>query len=483
MADLLIAGGCVVTMDPQRRVLDDGAVAIEGSSIVAVGPTEAVRRAHGAARVIDARRKVVMPGLVDLHADSGGALLKTTGEHLDGAEWRRVNARVFQHFTDPEWWFVEGQLHALERLKFGTTAIHAKVGGSGTRTDDPRYVQATAEAFESIGIRAQIGLGPTRPPWPQTFATWENGRKIERSVEFDEVIAVCDEILRQHRARPRELITYITSLSRLGNRNEHDPMWTEEHGRWVHRQAEALRGLMERYDVGFWTHVYGQAVEFAEDEQLGLFGPKTILSHATGISERGIEIIARSGCHVGHHPRARRIYSYADGHCPLVELVDRGVNVALGSDGPPPDRNCDIFLDMKMATTLQRLRFADRRVMPPGLALEMATINGYRALGLDHLGGSIEVGKRADLVLVDFAKPHLTPIRMPAHQLVSHATGADVDAVIVNGKLLIEGRKVLCLDEAALLERAQELSDRTVAAAGLEPYTRRPDRFWGSSRY
>jgi cytosine/adenosine deaminase-related metal-dependent hydrolase len=121
--------------------------------------------------------------------------------------------------------------------------------------------------------------------------------------------------------------------------------------------------------------------------------------------------------------------------------------------------------------------------MPPGLALEMATINGYRALGLDHLGGSLEVGKRADLVLVDFAKPHLTPIRMPVHQLVYHAEGGDVDTVIVNGRVLIEGRKVLCLDEQALLEEAQELSDKTIRDAGLEPHTVRPEGFWGKARY
>jgi 5-methylthioadenosine/S-adenosylhomocysteine deaminase len=484
VADLLIAGGCVVTMDPRRRVIDDGALAIESGAIVAIGPTDVVRRAHPADRTIDATNKVVVPGFVDLHADSGGGLLKTIGEHLDGADWRRMNARIFQHFTDPEYWSVEGQLHALERLRFGTTAIHSKVGGSGTRTDDPRYVRATAAAFESVGIRAQIGLGPTRPPWPQAFSDYENGRRTERMVDFEQVIAVCDEILRQARERPSELITYCTSLSRLGNRNPHDPMWIEEHGRWVHRQADALRGLMDEYDVGFWTHIYGDAVEFAVDEQLGLLGPKTILSHATGITPRGVEIIAETGCHVAHSPRARRIYSYTDGHCPVVELVDAGVNVALGSDGPPPDRNCDVYLDMKMAISLQRLRHHDRRLMPPGLALEMASINGYRALGLDHVGGSLEVGKRADVVLVDFFKPHLVPLRMPVHQLVYHATGADVDTVLVDGKVLIEGRVVRCVDETDLLRRAQELSDRTILDAGLgDEHTGRPEGFWGRARY
>jgi cytosine/adenosine deaminase-related metal-dependent hydrolase len=180
--------------------------------------------------------------------------------------------------------------------------------------------------------------------------------------------------------------------------------------------------------------------------------------------------------------RARRLYSFP-GRCPVVEYVEHGVNVALASDGPPPDRVCDIFLDMKMAMTLQRLHFRDPHVMPPGLALEMATINGYRALGLEHIGGSIEVGKRADVVLVDFFKPHLVPIHMPVHQLVYEASGHDVETVIVNGKILIEQGKVLCVDEAALLEQAQELSDRTVRDAGLEPLTTRPEGFWGHARY
>ncbi len=480
--DLLIRGGCVVTMDPEFRVLDDGAVAVRDRAIVAVGPTDEVARAYPAAKTIDARRKVVIPGLVDLHAHSGGALIKTTGEHLDGADWRDMNKRIFQQFTNPEWWLVEGQVHALERLKFGTTAIFSMVGGSGTRTDDPRYIQATADAFESVGIRALIGLGPTRPPWPQAFSDWEDGQRTERMVDFDEVIAVCEETIRRWRQQPGELVSYCTSLSRLGNRNVHDPMWTEEHGRWVRRQAEALHDLMEKYDVGFWTHVYGNAVEYAHDEGLDLLGPKTILSHATGITDRSIDLIAQTGSHVAHSPRARRVYAYGE-PCPVVEFVDAGVNVALGSDGPPPDRSCDIFLDMKMAMTLQRQRFKDSNVIPPGLALAFASKNGYRALGLEHVGGSIEVGKRADIVLVDFAQPHLSPIRMPVHQLVYHATGGDVSTVIVNGDVLIEDRKVLCVDEAELLQRAQELSDRTIRDAGLEELTTRPPGFWDRSRY
>ncbi|MCC7106336.1 MAG: amidohydrolase family protein, partial [Chloroflexi bacterium] len=429
-----------------------------------------------------ARRKVVMPGMVDLHATSGGGLVKTVGENLDAAEWRNMFQLIIQNFTDPEWWRVESQLHALERLKFGTTAIYTTNGGSGTRNDDPRYIETSLAAFEEIGIRATFGLGPPRPPWPQPFVDWENGRPRRKMVAFEQVIEVCDDVLRQAKERPRELISFITALSRLGNRNRQDPVWSAEHEAWVFRQAEAMRGLMEKYDLGFWTNIYGEAVEFAVDNDLGLLGPKTILSHASDVTERGINLIAERGCHIAYSPRARRVYSFP-GRCPVVEYVDHGVNVALGSDGPPPDRVSDMFLDMKMTMTLQRLHFRDPHVIPPGLALEMATINGYRALGLDHLGGSIEVGKRADLVVVDFFKPHLVPVHMPVHQLVYEASGHDVETVMVNGKILIEDRQVKCVDEAALLEQAQELSEKTVRDAGLGPLTVRPDGFWGKSRY
>jgi 5-methylthioadenosine/S-adenosylhomocysteine deaminase len=481
MVDLLINKGIVITMNPARSVLEDTSVAIAGGRIVEVGPAAELQSRHPAAKTINARRKAVLPGMVDLHAHMGGGLIKTIGEGLDGARWRNMMEFICARVTSPEWWRVESRINALERLKFGVTCIYTQLGGNGTRTDDPRFTEAVAEELAAIGIRSRIGLAPARPPWPRTFSSWEDGKRVDRQVSFEHVMDTCDQILARSGNSSSGLVDYCVALSRLGNRNPHDPVWSPDRETWVRRQVDAIRDLMTRHRVGFWTHMYGNAVEYAHDEKLGLLGPATILSHCTDISERAIKIMAETGTHAAHHPRAARIYTYP-GRCPVPELIDAGVNVGLGADGPPPNRTCDIFLDMKAAMRLQRVHFKDPDMMPPGKLLEMATIDGYRALGLDKELGSIEVGKKADIITVDLYQPHLYPINMPVHRVVYEATGQDVRDVVVDGRLIMENRKVLTIDEEKVLDDADEMNRKTIERAGLTPFVATPQRFWGVSR-
>ncbi|MGZ5164629.1 MAG: amidohydrolase family protein, partial [Burkholderiales bacterium] len=174
------------------------------------------------------------------------------------------------------------------------------------------------------------------------------------------------------------------------------------------------------------------------------------------------------------------IYTYP-GRCPVPELIDAGVNVALGADSPST-HNCDIFLDMKAAIDQQRIHFKDAGVLPPGKVLEMATIDGCKALGLDGELGSIETGKQADLITIDLFHPHLYPLDMLVYRLVYNATGADVTDVVVSGRLIMEARKILTIDEAQVLERVQSTYERFVIRAELEPLRKNAARMWGASR-
>lgn len=466
-------------MDRDRRILEHTSVAVRDQRIVEVGPAAALRDRYRAAKVIDCRRKAVLPGLVDLHGYLGGSLLKSAGQNLGGGARRSMLENLLTDFTDEAWWEADAQLNALERLKMGTTCMFSMMGGNGTRTDDVVFTQIAARELERIGLRTRIGVGPARPPWPRRFTYWRNGAKTERMVGFDEVMDNCDRLLSQ----PREdasIVDYAVALSRIGNRNEHDPVWSPERSQWVRKQAEAARHLQKKHGVTFWTHMYGNAVEYAHDEKLGLLGPDTILSHCTGISERAIAIMRETGTHAAHHPRAARIFTYP-GRCPVPELIDAGVNVALGSDSPST-HNCDLFLDMKAAIDQQRIHFKDPDVLPPGKVLEMATIDGYKALGLDQELGSVEAGKKADLITVDLFQPHLYPLDMLIYRLVYNATGADVADVTVSGRLVMEGRKILTVDEAQVLEHAQEVYRGFVERAEHSPYTCNSERLWGVSR-
>jgi len=480
MRDLLFHDATVVTMDRERSVLDHTSVAIRDGRIIEVGPAATLCDKYRSARVIDCKRKALLPGLVDLHGYLSGSLLKSVGQNLDGGARRKMLEDLLPAFTDEEWWEVDTQLNALERLKMGTTCMFSMMGGNGTRTDDVVFTQIAARELERTGLRTRIGLGPARPPWPRKFTYWRDDVKTERMVTFDTVMDNCDQLLSAYDENSGGVVDYGVALSRIGNRNEHDPVWSPEREQWIRKQAEAIAHLQKKHKVTFWTHMYGNAVEYAHDEKLGLLGPDTILSHCTGISERAIGIMRDTGTHAAHHPRAGRIYTYP-GRCPVPELIDAGVTVALGSDSPST-HNCDLFLDMKAAIDQQRIHFKDANILPPGKVLEMATIDGCKVLGLDKELGSVEVGKKADLITVDFFQPHLYPIDMLIYRLVYSATGRDVVDVVVSGRLVMEERKILTIDESQVLERVQAVYERFVERAKLAPLTKNPAGFWGASR-
>jgi hypothetical protein len=366
---------------------------------------------------------------------------------------------------------------AAERLKLGTTCMFSMLGTSAARTDNLSFARIASEELGRAGLRSRIGLGPARPPWPRLFSEWKDGRRTDREVSFDEVIANCDTLLSDP---VTGIADYCLALSRIGNRNEHDPVWSSEQEKWVYRQAEAVRDLMERHGVGFFTHMYGNSIEFTHDEKLGLLGPKTILSHCTDISERSIAIMRETGTHGAHHPRTGRIYSHP-GRIPLPEMIEAGVNVGLGCDNPA-NHDCDIFADMKAAMYLQRVQLKEPDVIPAGKALEMATIDGYRALGLDHELGSIEVGKRADVITVDLRQPWFYPLDMIVHRLVYNASGRDVQDVIVDGRMVMRDRRLLTVDEEALLDASQATYHRFLERTGLAPFAETTSRFWGVAR-
>ena len=182
-------------------------------------PASELSSRHTATKTIDARRKVVLPGMVDLHAHMGGGLLKTIGEGLDASRWRNLFEFVCSHTSDHDWWRVETRINALERLKFGVTCIYTQLGGNGTRTDEESFTELVERELETIGIRARIGLAPARPPWPRPYSYWSNGKRTQKLVSFEQVVETCNNILTRNHNHPSKLVDYCVALSRLGNQN------------------------------------------------------------------------------------------------------------------------------------------------------------------------------------------------------------------------------------------------------------------------
>ena len=479
MADLLVTGGVVVTMDPARRVIDGGAVAISGDRIVAVGDAAVLAADYPDARSIDARRKIVMPGLIDGHAHAGHGLVKTMGGG-DGDAWYKACEQIYTTGSDGDFWYAESRLAALERLKAGVTTGVSLLGGGDSfmRTDDPIYGERHCDGVAEVGTRSFVAVGPTRRQDALNYRTYHaDGSSSDRAIAFKDQMSVCETLIdRRHgSADGRVQICLITPVYRPAD----EDLSAAEIIAMTDRQ-KAIRALSRDRGLLFTQdgHMTG-SIQIAHD-MFGLLGPDALFSHSIDLTDAEIALCRETGTRIVHNPSA--VMSIR-GRCPVPELIDAGVTVMLGSDGTAPDRGADMFRHMWQCMHYHRRHFRDAGVLPPGKVLEMCTIDAAHGLGMADQIGSLEVGKKADVILVDLAKPHLYPYNMPLYRLVCFASGADVDTVIVNGEILMEGRRVTHVDEMAILEDAQIATERMLDRTGLRPLLDLPTTFWGHTHY
>jgi 5-methylthioadenosine/S-adenosylhomocysteine deaminase len=198
------------------------------------------------------------------------------------------------------------------------------------------------------------------------------------------------------------------------------------------------------------------------------------------LTDADIDAVVASGTRIVHNPSA---IASVRGYCPVPTLLDRGVLVAIGSDGTAPDRSTDMFRHMFQCMRLHQREHRDERLMPPGKLLEMVTIDAARALHMDDRIGSLEPGKQADIITIDLRKPHLAPANMPVWRVVCFANGQDVDTAIVDGRVLMHNRRVAHVDTAEILAAAEAETNQMLDRLDLRPLLAEPATLWGSARH
>ena len=477
MADILITHGFVITIDPARRSIEDGAVAITGDRIVAVGTTAEILAAHSAPTVIDARGKAVLPGLIDGHAHAGHGLIKTMGGGR-GDLWYQACETVYTVASTPGFWHAEARLAATERLRFGVTTGVSLLGGGDTimRTDDPIYGDAHMQGVVEVGTRSVVAVGSTRPPHPRAYARITPAGEDRYPVSFEDQFATCETLIKRWHGGHgmRTNVALITPTLRADHVNT---LGAAELAK-ARAQAVSMQDLARANGLVFTQdgHTKG-SVAYAYD--LGLLGPNALLSHATALTDAEIQLVVDTGSHIAHNPSA---VASIMARCPVTELLTAGANVCLGSDGTAPDRSADMFRHMQQCMHYHRTYHHDPSWLPPGRVLEMCTIDAARALGLDRDIGSLEVGKKADVILVDLSRPHLYPANMPLFRVTYFANGNDVATVIVDGKILMRDRVVLSVNEADVLSEAQSETEAMLDRTGFRSMLETPASFWGQVR-
>lgn len=468
MVDLLIDGGVVITMDRDRRIIDDGAVAITGGRIVAVGPSGLVKKVSGPAKqTIDASGRVVLPGLIDAHAHAGHALTRSLGAG-DPETWMGACDAIYAGGSDPTFWEAEAALASLERLKCGVTTAAVLLGGGDNilRTDDPAYGERHIAAVLRVGVREMLAVGACRPPFPRSFSDWRSGAEMRSRISFERQMEVSRTLIDEHQSTAR--IRFAVSCP------VYDPVLAPDDAilPLVREQTEQARSLSRDMRVPFMQDGHRCGTVALALREFDLLGDDCLFAHCVDLTEEDIRLIAEHDVKVAHNPSA--VMSIR-GRCPAPEMIARGITVALGSDAAAPDRGYDMFRHMAQCLHYHRRHFRDPKVLPPGKVLEMATIDAAHALGLADEIGSLESGKKADIVLVDMFKPHLFPSDMPVFRLAHYANGADVDTVIVDGRVLMEGRRVRSVDEAEVLLEADLAYRLALERTGLQALRAMPE--------
>ena len=472
MSATILTNATIITMDPARRVIEGGAVRVVGDRIAAVGPANSLRPEPGD-RVIDCTGRLVIPGLIDAHGHAGHCLIRGIGADTSPL-WMKIVTPLYWHFTTPEFWAAEGMVSGLERLRAGVTT-GVSIITSMPRSDDPRMAVAHAGAYDRIGLREIICTGPAGLPWPRPATQWTDGVPTRRSISFAEMMEGAEAAIQTlNGSADGRIMVYLTPFTivpSIDPSNISTPDQAVSLTADDRMHARAVRELARKHGVRLHSDAFAGHIRLAaQDRENALLGPDIHLQHCWGISPLEVEILAETGTAVTHAPPGRST--------PVIEMMGRGINVAVTTDGTAPNRFFDLFQTARLFQSVQHvLRGHDRYYLPPGKVLEMITIDAARALGLDHDIGSIEPGKKADLAVIDMRAPHLTPDWQPVHRLIHQAVGSDVETVMVDGKIILDQRRVVNVDEPAALTEGNRIARDLVARAGMEAHLRDPG--WG----
>ena len=435
--DLVVEGDWVVTMDATGTIFEGGAVAIDAGGIVAVGPTGEIRNEYAAAEVIDGDGRVVLPGLVNGHTHAAMTILRGVADDLTLMDW--LNNYIFPaevEFVDAELVRIGTELACWEFIRGGTTTI----------VDMYYFPDAMAGAVERCGIRALV-------------ATTVIDQQSPDASDAGDALAMGSEFIERWLGRNRRITPIFGPHANYTLDDE---------------QLQATRETADKYGIPISIHVSESPfeVQYAKDtygttsiemlESIGFFGGPTIAAHVVWPTEAEIPILAERQVGVIHNPTSNM--KLASGVAPVTKMLDAGVPVGLGTDGPASNNDLDMWEEMRLAALLQKISTMDPEALSAAEVLRMATAGGAAAIGLGESIGSLEPGKRADLIQVGFDDVHHVPTYDVVSHLVYVTDEQDVETVIVEGRALMRDREILTLDTDRVATEARTLAARIKAS-------------------
>ena len=439
--DLIVSGGIVVTMDSVRAIHQDGSVAVRGDSIVAVGPRAEIEGRYQSPHVIDARGHLVLPGFINGHTHVPMTLFRGLHDDVTLNDWlykyifpaeaKNVNEEFVRWGT---------RLAAAEQIRAGVT----------TFADMYYFEDAIAEETEAAGMRGVLGETFIDFPAPDNKSEAEMLAYTERFLKRWQGNALIH-------AAPAPHSIYTCSKKTL----------------------QDAAALARKYHAPILIHVAEMKKEWEDSEKangmspvqylekIGVLGPDVVAAHCIFVDEADRKLLAQRGVGCVHNPSSNMMI--ASGVSPVPEMRAAGVAVGLGTDGPAGSNNdLDLMEEIDLAAKLAKISKMDPLALNAKSVVEMATIDGARALHMEKEIGSLEAGKKADLVLISLNKPNAVPMYEIYAQIAYSLKGSNVDTVIIGGKVVMQSHLLLTVDERKVLEKAQEYGKSVKSSLGME---------------
>jgi len=458
--DILIEHGTLLTMDDERRILTDGAIAIRDDRIVAVDKTAEVKKRFKGTKTIDASALLVMPGLVDGHAHLNEIARGLIPDTLRTSDWLKYWCYPYLAVTTPEDEYWYSKCIMAEMIRSGTTCF-VEPGC--------QHLPTTIKAIEETGMRATTGSwvwdhgGPDGQKCPDYFL----------KMSLQECLDLTESNIKSFHGAGDGRIKIFATIEGVGTCSDDLTL--------------AAKEIASRHDTFTLMHKASSREEVAKElattgdrpvehmYKIGALGPNVYLNHMTAVDLDEVDMLAETDTKVCENPPAAlKLAKGTTQTGKFVEMMNKGVTVALGCDGVNSADHKDMFQTMFLAATLPKDANFEPDAITAEEVVEMATLNGYRAIGWQDDLGVLAAGKKADLILIDIDRPEWVPSYNLVYSLVYSASGDCVDTVIVDGKILMEGREMKTMDLDEVFAHCRELAPKLVERANVKPESRWP---------
>ncbi|MFA9463407.1 MAG: amidohydrolase family protein [Velocimicrobium sp.] len=454
MIDLLLTKAIIVTINKERKIWYDGAMAVQNGTILEVGESgELAKRYFDAKRVMDCSGKIIFPGLINTHNHLFQTLLKGLGDDMVLEDWLKTMTFPAARFLEFEDCYYAAMLGIMEGIHSGmTTEVdymypHAREGLS----------DGVLKAYQELKIRGIFGRGC-----------------MDAGTDF----GVAQEIMQDRKTVEKDLVRIFDRYHNLENGKI--KIWTAPAALWSNskQMLEMLYEISNSYQAGLTVHVSEtpfdrMATEAIHGcagvaclEKLKITGPNVLMVHCVHLTEKDMELAAAYDLKVSHNPVSNMYL--ASGVAPIPDMIKRGISVGLGVDGAASNNGQDMIELMKTTALLQKVHTLNPTIITAEKVLEMATIDGARAIGLEDTIGSLEIGKRADFVIFNpYLSPKAIPVHNPISTIVYSSTMQNIESVSVDGEFILENGTITCASEENILRKAQVIAEQLATRGAI----------------